>query len=473
MDYAMFFHKITTPGLSIQSYLIGDEVSKRCAVIDPVRDIDEYVEIASHHQLNITDILETHVHADFLSGALELKTHLSGKPTIHCSAMGGSEWIPKYCDHAVRDGEDISLGEVRLQAIHTPGHTPEHMMWAVFDDTRSADTPWLILSGDFLFVGAIGRPDLLGEEATGQLTDDLYATLFEKIVSIPDYVEIHPAHGSGSLCGKAIQSRGSSTMGYERRFNPFMQQLSKGEWVDHLMDGMPKSPPYFSRMKKTNVEGPSIIGKKFEQLNLVSISEAKKMVDDENGIILDARNQHDFALLHIDQSINIPYGKNMSIWAGWFIGENQPIILTTDDVQQYNDIYRQLIRVGLDNIIGYLDGGITAWEETNYPTSEFETWSVEKLNTLMSTNDPITIVDVRTCGEWQSGHIPGAIHIPVDSLNEKISTQNLEDKLAIICRTGYRSSLAASVASRQGFKDVINVDGGMVSWHQKNYPIEK
>lgn len=469
----MFFHKRTVPGLAIFSYMVGDTATGRCAVIDPVRDVDEYIELAKQQKFEITDILETHVHADFVSGALELKTRLSGAPKIHCSAMGGTEWLPKYCDDPIEDGAEVSLGAIRLQAIHTPGHTPEHVMWALYDDARSKETPWLIFSGDFLFVGAIGRPDLLGEEAMEQLSSDLYTTLFEKITSLPDYVEIYPAHGAGSLCGKSIGSRSSSTMGYERKFNPFLKKIEKADWIHQLMSEMPKSPPYFPRMKKINVEGPSIIGDRFERLDPISITEAKRLIDEEGAIIIDARNQHDFGLLHIDQSINIPYGKNMSTWAGWFVGENQPIILTTDDEKQYDDICKQLFRVGYDNIVGYLEGGISSWEETNYPTSDFEIWSVEKLRDVMSKDSQVTVIDVRTAGEWQSGHIPGALHIPVDSLGEKISSVKQDEKLALICRTGYRSSVAGSIAQRFGYRSIVNIDGGMVSWRQNKLPVEE
>ncbi|MEM1283378.1 MAG: MBL fold metallo-hydrolase [Chlamydiota bacterium] len=468
----MFFHQRTVPGLAIFSYMVGDENTGRCAVIDPVRDIKEYIQIAEKQQLTITDIFETHVHADFVSGALELKTALSGEPTIHCSAMGGDEWTPTYCDDPIQDGDEISLGSIRLRAIHTPGHTPEHIMWELFDSTRSNEIPWLIFTGDFLFVGAVGRPDLLGTEAMKELSQDLYHTLFETIRSLPDYVEIYPAHGSGSLCGKAIGARDSSTIGYERKFNPFMQQLEQEAWISKLMNGMPKYPPYFPRMKQINVKGPTILGNKFDDLNSLSITESIKLIEEEKAVLLDARNQHDLALLHIDKSINIPYGNNMSTWAGWFIDDNRPIILTTDDKSQYPDICKQLIRIGLDNISGYLEGGVSSWEDANSPTTQFKTWSVEKLNNLLTEDNPPILIDVRTMGEWESGHIPGALHIPMDTLTEKISSVNKGEKLALICRTGYRASVAASIAQRLGYKNVVNIDGGMVSWHQKKLPLE-
>src|SRR5437867_6302647 len=209
----MVFLQRFIPGLAIASYLVADEKSKQAAVIDPVRDVEEYLRLAaSNGNLKIEHILETHVHADFVSGAVELKARLNGAAQIHCSGMGGAEWTPKYADHVVRDGDEVRLGSIRLRALHTPGHTPEHICWELFDDSRSKDTPWLIFTGDFLFVGDVGRPDLLGEEARKQLAHQLYQSTFDRFKSLPDFVEVFPAHGAGSLCGKAIGSRRSSSL---------------------------------------------------------------------------------------------------------------------------------------------------------------------------------------------------------------------------------------------------------------------
>src|SRR5438552_14987408 len=213
----MFFYQRFVPGLAVASYIVGDEKTKQVAVIDPTRDVDEFLRIAqSNGNLNIAHILETHVHADFVSGAVELKSRLNGKPQIWTSAMGGAEWTPKYADHAVKNGEEVRVGSIHLRALHTPGHTPEHICWELFDDSRSKETPWLIFTGDFLFVGDVGRPDLLGDEARKQLAHELYESTFKRFASIADFVEVFPAHGAGSLCGKAIGSRRSSSLGYER-----------------------------------------------------------------------------------------------------------------------------------------------------------------------------------------------------------------------------------------------------------------
>jgi hydroxyacylglutathione hydrolase len=219
----MFFHQRFIPGLAIYSYLVGDEKTKEAAVIDPTRDGDEYLRVSKTEGLRITHVVETHVHADFVSGAAELKERIGGAAQVHSSGLGGKDWIPPYADCVVKDGDEIVMGSIRLKAIHTPGHTPEHLSWAVYDQTRSKDTPWLILTGDFLFVGDVGRPDLLGEEARRTLAHQLYQSVFKVLPAFPDFTEIYPAHGAGSLCGKALGSRSSSTLGFEGRFNGALQ----------------------------------------------------------------------------------------------------------------------------------------------------------------------------------------------------------------------------------------------------------
>ena len=260
----MFFHQRFVPGLAIYSYLVGDEKTKEAAVIDPTRDVDAFLEIAKREGLHIKHVLETHVHADFVSGSREMKDRLGDDVTIHASGMGGEDWTPSYADHVVQDGDEVVMGSVRLKAVHTPGHTLEHVSWALFDDSRSKDTPWLIFTGDFVFVGDVGRPDLLGEEARKELAHQLYRSVFGKLPPLPDFTEIFPGHGAGSLCGKAIGSRASSTLGYERRFNAALVEKPEEEWIADLMDQMPLSPPYFTRMKRINKEGPTVTGPELE-----------------------------------------------------------------------------------------------------------------------------------------------------------------------------------------------------------------
>ena len=247
----MFFHQRFIPGLAIASYMVGDEKAKQVAVIDPTRDVDEYVQIAKDEGLHITHILETHVHADYVSGSAELKSRLDGKPQVVVSGMGGKQWTPPYADQVVNDGDELTLGNIRLKAVHTPGHTPEHVTWALYDNTRSKDVPWLLFTGDFMFVGDVGRPDLLGPDEQKALAHQLYTSVFEKLNGVPDFTEIFPAHGSGSLCGKAIGSRRSSTLGFERKFNPALQPAAEAEWTDTLLQKHAPSSALF----QTDEEG--------------------------------------------------------------------------------------------------------------------------------------------------------------------------------------------------------------------------
>ncbi|MBC8106147.1 MAG: MBL fold metallo-hydrolase, partial [Anaerolineae bacterium] len=387
----MFFHQRFVPGLAIASYLVGDEKTKRVAVIDPTRDVDEYIRIASAEGLEITDILETHVHADFVSGARELMARLNGEPMIHSSGMGGADWTPTYADHIVKDGDEIKLGDkVRLRAMHTPGHTPEHVSWALFDDSRSSDTPWLLFTGDFVFVGDVGRPDLLGDKERAELAHQLYESVFTRLAPLPDFTEIFPSHGAGSLCGKAIGSRRSSSLGFERKFNLSMRAKPEAEWAQTLLKGMPLAPPYFTRMKRINKEGPPILGAELpgdrpisarelasritpsrgeghsrsegssaQQTSspaltqpLPAYRERSQSADEHGPIILDARSKEAFASAHIPNSISIPIGPQLANWAGWVLPDDQPIVLVVADKEDLRETITQLIRVGFDRIDG-------------------------------------------------------------------------------------------------------------------------
>jgi len=238
----MFFQRLFTPGLSINSYLLGDEKTKRCVVVDPTRHVFPLIVQAQQAGLDITDILETHVHADYVSGSKELKHQLNEKPCIYASGEGGEQWIPSYADVVVENGRTLNIGDLRLEAMHTPGHTPEHVIWVCYDASRSSCTPWFAFTGDCLFVGSIGRPDLLGKEEMATLAPQLYQTLFERLAPLPDFLEILPSHGQGSLCGQSLNGRATSTLGFERLFNPYFKKESQEQWISQLEQGLPPHP---------------------------------------------------------------------------------------------------------------------------------------------------------------------------------------------------------------------------------------
>lgn len=466
----MFFHQRFVPGLAIYSYMVGDEKSKRCAVIDPTRDVGEYLEIARREGLRITHVLETHVHADFVSGSAELKARLGDETQVVVSGMGGPEWTPPYADRVVADGDEIALGSVRLRAIATPGHTPEHVAWALFDDTRSEDTPWLVFTGDFLFVGDVGRPDLLGEEARKTLAHQLYESVFGVLPALPDFTEIYPGHGAGSLCGKAIGSRGTSSLGYERRYSGALRERGETEWVASLLEGMPIAPPYFRRMKSVNARGPKVLGPELPGRKRFSAKEVHERVC-EHCLVLDVRSKEAFAAAHIPGSINIPLGHNLPTWAGWVLPYDRPILIVPDDPADVPEVVTHLLRVGFDDVQGYLEGGLADWETHGFELGRLETTSVRDLAARLAPGgDRPFVLDVRTESEWESGHIEGALHIHGGKLQERMGEVPRDRALAVVCGSGYRASIAASFLKREGYADVTNVLGGMAAWKAAGLP---
>lgn len=468
----MILHQRFIPGLAIASYIVGDEKTGEAAVIDPTRDVEPYVAFARDHGLSIQAIVETHVHADFVCGSRELKARLNGEPTVFCSSLGGDEWTPPYLDRPVTDGDTLDLGQVRLAFRHLPGHTPEHIGALLYDRSRSEQEPWILFSGDFLFVGDVGRPDLLGEEAQRELADELYASVFERIRELPDFTEIFPAHGAGSLCGKAIGSRRSSTLGYERRFNPSLEKKPREPWIRDLLENMPLFPPYFKRMKRVNREGPAIIGPAPRGQERRSARQVYERVCDD-CLILDVRSKEAFAAAHIPDAINIPFGAQLPTWAGWVLPYERPILLVVDEPAQADDVVTHLLRVGFDDVQGYLEGGIGAWETSGYPLATLRTEGVHELDRRLAASEPVTVLDVRTEQEWNAGHIEGAVHVHGGLLQDRVEEIPRDRPVAVICGSGYRGSIAASFLEREGFEAVSNVIGGMSAWKAAGFPMRQ
>jgi hydroxyacylglutathione hydrolase len=422
------------------------------------------VTIARENGLRITHILETHVHADFVSGSVELKLRLDGESKIVCCGAGGKEWTPPYADVVVKDGDEIRIGKtIRLRAMHTPGHTPEHVMWALFDETRSKETPWLLFTGDFLFVGDVGRPDLLGEEARKQLAHQLYKSVFETIAPLSDFTEIFPGHGAGSLCGKAIGSRRSSTLGFERRFNASLQPMDEAAWIARLLKGMPLAPPYFRRMKKLNVEGPPLMGANFPGQQRFSA----KMVHEhlcEHCMVVDVRPKEAFAAAHVPGSINIPMGPSLPTWAGWVLPYDKRMVIVASDPRDVPEVVTSLLRVGLDQVQGYMEDGIESWQNQGFEIAQLESLTVQELAKRIKAGAKPFVLDVRTETEWNGGHIDGAVHVHGGQLEERVGEIPRDRAIAVICGTGYRGSIAASFLQSRGYEDVANVLGGMSAW---------
>lgn len=455
----MFLQAFYTPGLSIYSYLVGDKVTRRAAIIDPTRDVSQYLQFAQQEGLVITDCLETHVHADFVSGAKELKHHLDGKLIIHCSSMGGKEWLPQYADRAVKEGDSIDFGRVRLEALHTPGHTPEHLIWLCYDETRDASTPCLAFTGDLLFVGSIGRPDLLGDKELKTLGKQLYDSLFIKLTHLPDFLEIFPAHGAGSLCGKALSARPSSTLGYERLFNPFLQKKPIDQWLKELLSDIPAVPINFLRLKKVNVQGPPLL------INQAVIA--------SEFVVVDVRHPDLFARAHIKGSLNIPLGAAFCNWASSVLVENIPLKLVASNMLQMEEAILNLQLIGFDQVTRRI-----VWDE-NLVLEEFtfETLlSVNPSEAVKMMDEPTQksfLMDVRTSSEWRSCHSSQAHHIELALLPEKIGQIPADSSIYVLCGSGYRSSIASSLLRKRGFDTVVNIKGGMSAWIKAHLPVVK
>lgn len=458
----MFLYRKVIPGLAINSYIVGDEKAAVCAVIDPIRDVSEYIKVADAAGMQITDILETHVHSDFVSGAVELKHRLKGKPQIHCSGMGGKECTPHYADHVVADGDEIRLGSLYLRALHTPGHTPEHVTWKLYDETKGKE-PRILFTGDCLFVGEVGRPDLLGQEASKMLAKKLYHTVFDLLTTLPDQTEVFPAHGAGSVCGKAIGTLPSSTIGREKQTNPSLKKLPEEEWISQLMSKLPHPPAYFKKVRELNKNGPTSSSEVLSRCRPLPLSEVQRQLE-KGAVVLDVRSKELFASSHIPGCINIPLSPNLAAWAGWVLPPDRPIILLLEFPAQVAEVLTQLSIIGYDDqILGYLDSGMSNWIKDRLPTESIKTISAEGLKEVL--NQPaVLVLDVRTPAEWQKYHINNAQHIPLNELSERIAEIPKGLHVHAICGSGYRSSIAASVLKRSGFQRVTNVFGGMSAW---------
>jgi hydroxyacylglutathione hydrolase len=463
----MFFQRIFTPGLAINSYLLGDEKSKRCVVIDPTRHVVPFIIQAQNAELDITDIVETHVHVDYVSGAKELKHQLNEKPLIYASGMGGGKWIPHYADVVVQKGTQIKFGDLRLEAVHTPGHTPEHIIWICYDESRSASTPWFVFTGDCLFVGSIGRPDLLGEGEMAILAPELYKTIFEVIAPLPDFVEIFPAHGEGSLCGKSLKSRSTSTIGYERLYNPYFKKEPLEKWINNLEKGLSPVPHYFQRLKKLNIDGPPLLSSL-----KTKVWRREEGADFKDLFLIDVRHPETFAASHIEGALNIPYGHSFCQWAGWMLPSDTPIGLIIENTHIYSEVVDQLRLMGFDQDIWV----IQLSENQNALPCSFSTFPIMEIDELAKKQpdfESFYVLDVRTLEEWCAGHIPGSHHLELNQLEKSLKQLPTNQPIALLCRSGQRASLAASLLQKYGFSSVVNIRGGMQAWKQAGLPLKQ
>jgi hydroxyacylglutathione hydrolase len=465
----VLFERFEDHGLAHYSYALGCEAAAAIAIVDPRRDIDVYLEFATIRHVRITHVLETHIHADYASGARELAQRTGAELCL--SAYDADEMYEVSFPHLkLRDGDDISIGRARIEALHTPGHTPEHLAFLVYDTARSAEVPQLLLSGDFVLVGSVGRPDLIGDEAKHALAGRLFDSV-QKIARLPDGLEVHPAHGSGSLCSTGVSSRPMSTLGFERIANPYLDaSLTRAAFIERLLGKLPPFPPYYRRMKLVNASGPAPLNG-LPGLGALSPADVHERLA-AGHIVIDLRDQIGFGGGHIPGAFGIGAGTKLSMWSPWVVPYDTPIILVTSDPKLVPDAVRSLVRVGLDEVRGYLSGGMKDWAEAGYPVSMTRSESPVDLADLLAREPSRHVIDVRTVDEWESGHISGATHIMAGDLPALApGLAGSHAPLAVICGKGYRSTVAVSVLERAGARDVINVIGGMTAWEHAGLPM--
>lgn len=465
----MFFKQIYEPGLAHASYMIGCQKTGECLVIDAKRDIDTYLEIAKQERLRITHLTETHIHADFLAGTRELAS-VTGAPML-LSDEGGSEWQYDFAHQGLRDGDTFMVGNIKVEVMHTPGHTPEHISLLVTDTPAIADQPIMIFTGDFVFVGDVGRPDLLEKAAGYRGTMEVGARQMwqslKKFKALPDHIQVHPAHGAGSACGKALGAIPSSTVGYEKLVNWALRHTNENAFIDDLLSGQPEPPTYFAMMKKLNKIERAILPDVPKQRYL-SVGEFEALRQ-QGTLIIDARSNAAFAVGHVPGSINIQNSKAFSTWAGWMIDYDKPFVLVAAN-DEMEDITRKLMRIGLDNVAGFV-ADVTQWQQAGHALQKLHLIELEELT--QAYKDPsYHVLDVRGYSEYANGHIPGASHIHVGYLRQHLDELPRDKKLVVSCQTGFRSSIASSYLVREGFTNVISFPKSFAGWQASGAPVE-
>ena len=459
----MILERFFTPGLAQVAYAIADQDAGVAAVIDPRRDVEAYTSWAASHGLRIAAVLETHIHADFVSGAGELATATGA--TVYASWFGDQT----FPHQPLADGEEVAVGRFRLRALWTPGHTPEHLAYLLIDPARGPD-PVMLFSGDALFVGEVGRPDLLGEEQTRTLAEHLYRTVTGRLSRLDDALVVYPGHTAGSACGKQIGDAPSTTIGQEKRFSYAFQARSPEAFVRMVLDGMPKPPTYYPILKRVNRDGAT---------PLATLPAGQPLTADEiatrqagGALVVDTRSPQAFGAGHVPGAVFAGLGPNFPAWMGWLASYDRDLILILEADDRFPEALTDLHRIGLDRVTGFLAGGMDTWRAAGQEIVQLPQIPVPDLAAhLDGQRNGLTILDVRSADEWSRGHIPGAIHCFGGEIAQGAEPP-LKDAggVAIICGSGYRSSVAASLLAGRGWSNIANVPSGMNAWTEAGLP---
>ena len=455
----MFLHQYFLSCLAHASYLIGDEGSGTAVVVDPQRDVEGYIEDAAKAGLAIRHVVLTHFHADFIAGHLELRDKLGAE--IHLGARADAE----YAFSPLADGQTLELGDLRLQALETPGHTPEAICLLVYDRAQDADKPHAVLTGDTLFIGDVGRPDLMASAGVTaeELAGMLYDSLHQKLLPLPDDTLVYPAHGAGSLCGKNLSSDTFSTMGVQRAYNHTLQPMGKNEFIELVTSDLPPAPSYFAYDAMLNrQEHPTLdraMAEGLKPLTLDDVSQARE----QGAQTLDVRDPADYAGAHLDGSINIGLGGSFASWAGQVLSRESPIILIADSGREAEAALR-LGRIGFDHVAGYLTDGMAALAARPGLVSQTERITAATLAERLGSPSGPLVLDVRAPAEWAGGHIKGSVNIELNDLDERAGELPTGRDIVVHCASGYRSSIGASVLERHGVAGIMELVGGFQAW---------
>jgi glyoxylase-like metal-dependent hydrolase (beta-lactamase superfamily II)/rhodanese-related sulfurtransferase len=454
----MLIKHFFTEKIAHSSYmLVGDGT---CAVIDPQRDADIYIEEARAQGVVITHIMQTHLHADFISGHMDL-ARLTGAD-IYIAKSAGCTFRHK----PLSEGDTVWIENMKIDVLETPGHTPEHLSYVVIDTSRAGE-PVGVFVGDTMFVGDVGRPDLFPDMA-GELAGKLYHSLHDKLLKLPDFCEVYPAHGAGSLCGRSMGAKQRSTIGYERRFNNAIQIGDKTEFIKSLMENMPPAPDHFSRCSDINRKGPALLMDTPEMEEL-DVEAFRRRVDADDAIVVDVRSYHAFGSQHVPGAWSLDSNGNLPTFAGWVLPGDKEIYLVAENHKTALDARKWFRRVGLDNVVGYLKGGIPAWAVAGMQSSSVRQLSAEDLHDMAKGERNFILLDVRAEAEFMDSHITGAVNIPAADLRTRHDELDKDKMVLVICSSGNRSSLATSILKQHGFKNVRNVAGGMTGYSAAGY----
>lgn len=451
----MYFKQFYLGCLAHASYLIGSK--GQAVVVDPQRDVEQYIAEAAKHNLKITHVLETHLHADFVSGHRELAERVGAEIVF------GEQAHATFPHRAVKDGDELHVGGIRLRILETPGHTPEGICVLV-DDPADLDAPMKLLTGDTLFIGDVGRPDLAGSKGftAAQMAGMLYDSLRNKIMPLADGVEVYPAHGAGSMCGRNISKDTSSTIGVQKQFNYALKPMSKEQFIAMMTNDLPEAPAYFSKDAELNRTGAGSLAGSSRPPALTAVEVKQRAA--QNQVILDVRPAAAYGNGHIPGALNIGLSGQFASWAGTLLDMTTPITIVAEETDGVDEAVMRLARVGIEAVVGYLEGGMYAWDQAGFAVATVSQMPVDELSHQLADKRDLQLIDVRRPAEFTAGHITEAHHSELAHLAEHAEDFDTARPIAVICQSGYRSSIASSLLAKHGFSQVFNVVGGMNAW---------